>query len=359
MNQFLLVKMSGAEPYERGVQYGQQAVREIMDGIRGYERHFGRSVGMTWEQIRENSERYIPLLEADCPDELAEARGIADGAKVDFKDIMALNCRYEILKLPLKECTSVSVLPEATGTGRTYLAQNWDYRPWVMENSVIVLTDNGRGTRILGITEGGQLVRNGMNNHGVGICANNLTSTSDDGAGIGVPVTFLRRKALNARSFQEADATISGGKRAVSCNYMLASSNGHSIDLETTPAEVFRLEPREGVLTHANHMVAGVAVCTNKGTKFRDVVLRRRIMERHGSIGIPYIMECLKDHERAPGSFTGSEALEAVCTHAPAESYDPDEAWQTIASVVYDLGGGCAYICKGTPCTGAYVKYDL
>lgn len=358
MNSFLLVEMAGADPYERGRQYGRQAIREIHSGIRGYERHFSKSVDMTWEQIRENSGRYIPLLEVECPEELAEARGIADGSGVDFGDIMALNCRYEILKLPAKECSSVSALPEATGTGRTYLAQNWDYRPWVMENSVIISADNGQGTRVLGITEGGQLVRNGMNSHGIGICANNLTSVSD-GAGIGIPVTFLRRKALGAHTFEEADSVISCGKRSVSCNYMLASLDGRAVDLETTPAQIFRMEPTEGVLTHANHMIAGAAACTHKGAKFRDSVLRRRIMERYGSVDIPWIMECLRDHERASGPLSGPDALEAICTHVPMGDYDPDRDWQTIASVIYDLCGGCAYICKGTPCSGSYARHDL
>ena len=50
---------------------------------------------------------------------------------------------------------------------------------------------------------------------------------------------------------------------------------------------------------------------------------------------------------------------EALCTHLPKGEPDPNGVWQTIASVVYDLRAGSAYICKGTPCCGEYLKYDL
>ncbi|MFQ7452443.1 MAG: hypothetical protein ACLRNQ_14775 [Flavonifractor plautii] len=54
----------------------------------------------------------------------------------------------------------------------------------------------------MGVTEAGQLVRNGMNSWGAGLCANNLTSVFDTGD-VGAPVTFVRRKALNSRSFSQ------------------------------------------------------------------------------------------------------------------------------------------------------------
>lgn len=361
MNTFLLVNINSSDPFERGVQYGRQAVEYINNGIECYKQHFEKSVQMSWQTIGGNSSRYIQLLESECIEELMEARGIAEGANVSINDIMALNCRYEILKMKPQECTSASILPQATGVNKTFIIQNWDYRPWVMNNSVIISIDDGKGTKILGLTEAGQLVRNGFNNHGVGICANNLTSTSDND-GIGIPVTFLRRKVLNSKSFSEAANTIANAARAVSCNYMLASSEGIAADFESTPDMIYRVNPVDGVVTHANHLVAGKEVCTNQGKRFRDDYLRNRIMEHIGSVDVETLKQCLSDHKRYPGSadvYPEVDCIEAVCTHVPHGDFDCDKVWQTIASVIYDLNGGCAYICKGTPCSGKYVKYNL
>lgn len=359
-DRFLLVTVNSRDARERGVQYGRQAEALIRRGIENYARHFA-SKGLSWDEIRGRSARYVPLLERTCPRELEEARGIAEGASVSLDDVMALNCRYELLKDKPKECTSASVLREATGSGKTYLAQNWDYRTWVMDNAVIIHIDDGEGTRILGISEAGQLVRNGFNSHGVGICANNLTSTLDGGEP-GIPVTFLRRKLLNSRNFNEAAKIIENAERSVSCNYMLASAEDIAADFEAAPGKVFRLDPEHGIVTHANHFVVGREYCTNHDHQFRDRVLRRLLMERHGSVSLEYIMESLRSHETFPGAadtFPEADCIEAVCTHLPKGEPDFNSVWQTIASVVYDLGAGDAYICKGNPCRGEYVKYSL
>ena len=63
MEQFLLVKMKSADPYERGIQYGEQAAELIARGIEGYRRHFRKSMAKSWEEITEKSALYLPLLE--------------------------------------------------------------------------------------------------------------------------------------------------------------------------------------------------------------------------------------------------------------------------------------------------------
>ena len=95
------------------------------------------------------------------PSFLDEMRGIAQGAGVRFEDILALNCRTEILPAeflgvpatqeenksspridsrPLSaaqrqaasvfgegECTALALKPSASAEGNTWLAQNWDW----------------------------------------------------------------------------------------------------------------------------------------------------------------------------------------------------------------------------------------
>lgn len=365
MATFLHVKIRSADPFERGVQYGEQAKDLIYLGIGGYRRHFAKTLSQPWEEILAKSHLYLKLLERDFPDELAEARGIAEGSGADLDAIMALNCRYEILKLKSlpqgDECTSAAVLPEATRSGGTFLIKNWDYRPWVEDHVVILDIDDMRGTHIVGLTEAGQLIRDGMNSHGVSVCGNNLTSVFDTGE-VGAPVTFVRRKTLSCRNFAQACDVVKNSPRGVSCNILVASAEGRALDMEATPGGVFDLEPAAGVVTHANHMVAGAKYCTNRGSKFRDGVLRRRLMEHHGSLDLESLRASLTDHEMKPGWptwYPESDCLEAVCSHVPYGDGDADKIWKTIASSIYDLNGKTAYICKGCPCQGQFTAYSL
>ena len=167
-DQFLCVKLRGSDPFARGVQYGQQAEVLIHRAIEGYHRQFQRSVGQSWDAVVKRSHYYTDFVNEHYPEEFQEMLGIAEGSGVAVDEIMALNCRYEILKLKLQECTTGAILKEASG-GKVYLLQNWDYRPWVERHAVIVDIDDLQGTHIIGVTEAGQLVRNGMNNHGIGL----------------------------------------------------------------------------------------------------------------------------------------------------------------------------------------------
>ena len=359
-DQFLCVKLRGSDPFARGVQYGQQAEALIRRAIEGYHRQFQKSVGQSWDAVVKRSHYYTDFVNEHYPEEFQEMLGIAEGSGVAVDEIMALNCRYEILKLKLQECTTGAILKEASG-GKVYLLQNWDYRPWVERHAVIVDIDDLQGTHIIGVTEAGQLVRNGMNNHGIGLCANNLTSIYDSGD-IGAPVTFVQRKALNSRCFQEMVDTVTSAKRGVSCNFMLASAENKAVDLETTPQKIYQVQPENGIVTHANHMIAGAAACTNQGTKFRDGVLRRLLQQGNGTLSFSDIREALCNHERFPGAgdtYPESNCIEAVCSHVPHGEYDECKVWKTIASSIYDLTDGVAYICKGCPCENEYQPFPL
>ena len=150
--------------------------------------------------------------------------------------------------------------------------------------------------------------------------------------------------------------------RGVSCNILVASAEGRAVDLEATPGGVFELEPERGIVTHANHMVAGAEYCTNHGSKFRDAVLRRRLLARYGELDLETLRDSLTDHEMKPGwptRYPESDCLEAVCSHVPYGDIDVDKVWKTIASSIYALDSRTAYICKGCPCQGQFTAYSL
>ena len=124
MTKFQLIEVKAPTPYERGVQYGEQASEKICAGIDDYRLLFAETCDMSWETIKKNAMAYVLMVERIFPEIIEEIRGISVGAGVGIDEIMVLNARYEITKFPrLNECTSFAILPEASNDNETYIGQ--------------------------------------------------------------------------------------------------------------------------------------------------------------------------------------------------------------------------------------------
>ena len=347
---FQFIHVKADTPYECGQQYGMQAKAKIHAGVLVYREYFAKTTDKSWDEIKQYAMSYVPVIEETMPEVLEEARGIADGAGVSFDELMVLNCRYEITKFPkTPECTTAAVLPEATREHVTYLVKNWDYKQAVIPNIVILHIEQADGTRILGLTEAGQMLREGFNSHGIGLCNNMIQSVYDDWD-VGIPVTFLRRKVLSCTRFEQARDTLVHAKRSVSNNMMLAGGNGIAVDIEAYPGGANMLAPTGGVLTHANHFVMHQQLDSRIGPKNRDTRLETLLRARQGEIDVPYIMECMKDHEYYP------ESIFAHNSNLPG--YELKD-FMTVASLIIDFAAETAFICAGPPCEGEYIPYRL
>ncbi len=341
------IEIKAQSYYDAGLQYGQQAAAKIRAGVEDYKKVFS-SYDKTWEQIQGFAMDYLPLLGKELPECVEEAKGIADGAGVSLADVMVLNCRYEITKFPKKnECTTATVFPEATREKKTFMIKNWDYRVGIMDNVVVLHITQPDGTKILGIAEAGQMIRDGLNSHGVAIVNNNLQSCHDK-EGMGIPTCFMRRHVLKSKSFDEACDYIRGFTRQVSCNTMVASKD-RALDFEVYPAGADEIAPEQGVLTHANHFVVHPELQILP-TSPRDARLRELFMAKHGQIDVQYIKECMADHENYP---------QALCRHPNNPKQDLAQRTITVACEIYDFQAGEAHICAGPPCTGLFRTYKL
>ncbi len=349
MMNFQLIKVKADTPYERGVQYGYQAKNKIIKGIEGYKNIFDETSDKSWEQIREYADAYIPLIEENMPEIILEAKGIAEGAGVSFRDIMVLNCRYEITKFPImKECTTCAVLPEASAGEKTILVKNWDYRAGIMDNIVILHIEDENEMRILGVAEAGQLIREGFNSYGIGLFNNSLQSVYDNEE-TGIPVTFLRRKVLSCKSYEEAKNLLLTSERSVSNNMLLASKEGKAVDIEAYPKGSNIIEPVRGIITHANHFTLNPELNAIEGSPRGDR-LYELLMADHGSITVDYIKKCMCDHENYP---------KAICRHPSDASIPLFRRSITVASLIVDFDESAIHICAGPPCQGEYIVYRI
>ncbi len=349
VNDLQVIQLDATSPFERGVQYGEQARDKINAGIRYYRKMFDEFYKLGWERALECAMGYSDVSEEFFAEAFEEAHGISHGAEVSFAEIMLLNCRYEITKFPIAdECTSFAVLSDSTRDREVFVGQNWDYYAGILDHIVMIRLEQRNGVEILGLAEAGQLIRNGMNSAGIGLCANSLRSIFDRPIP-GVPSTFLRRRVLNCASLQEAIEVVAGTKSFTSCNVMLASSENAAVDLEIFPNGIHKINPDSGVMTHANHFVSDPSLnkahVSPRGDRLRDL-----LRKQSGDITVSQIEKCLCDHHRFPDS---------ICRH-PSDAEVPLEfRTLTVASVVYGLRSGVAHICCGPPCEGEFNSWEL
>ena len=349
------VYIKSAAPFERGRQHGAQVKEEIEKVCKGYLKSFERK-GYTWEEAGQMAMEYVPYLEEHMPELMDEAKGIAQGAEVDLSTVMILNTRYELLKFKKginnfehNECTCFALQREATTDHCVIGGQNWDNSPFIGENLYVLHIDEENGTKIMGLSEPAQLIRNGMNSHGLSLNCSTLLSTKDV-RGVSVPTNFMRRRILQAKSAGEVEKLMEEFKPCVSLNYVVASAEDQAMVFETTPVENFRIYPARGIVTQANDLMADpsidrfVPADRDHARHFRGQRLNCLLQKKQGEITEEYIKECLKDHYGYP---------ESVCNHAG------DQSLQTIASMIYCVDKGYAWIAWGNPCEAPYEKYEL
>lgn len=113
-------KISGTS-YEIGFQHGQLCKPQVMYTIDCYRRLFKDFANLEWERAKQLSHHFIDIIRDYHAEYLEEIRGLADGAGLDFEDILALNCRSELAyagaylddMFRREGCTSIGVNADA------------------------------------------------------------------------------------------------------------------------------------------------------------------------------------------------------------------------------------------------------
>ena len=128
MESLPLVKVHGG-PYERGLQHG----RQCGDLIRRYPSVLLEAlrVEALWramdvdrplpsrEALLAGAMHFLPSLEKFAPHLVEEVRGIADGARLSFAEVLLVNVRAEVMGLTTVDagCTAFALGRRATADG--------------------------------------------------------------------------------------------------------------------------------------------------------------------------------------------------------------------------------------------------
>jgi isopenicillin-N N-acyltransferase-like protein len=260
-----------------------------------------------------------------------ELAGMAAGADVPLRALLALNARTEVLAgVGPTECSVV-------GAGGL-LAQNWDWHPALAESTVIWISDHGPGWFVT-LTEAGMLAKIGLNDAGLGVCLNMLCSSTDGGHD-GTPIHVLLRQVLaTCRSVDEAVAVLTEAKVSASSAVTVAQPGDvASVELSPGGANVLR----GSVGAHTNHFL-------EPPKAGRDTIESESTVPRLEVVRTAPLLDALRSHDGHPNG---------VCRHV-----DDSVPWAdqvvTVASVVMNLAHLRFHVAAGQPCTHEHVQIEL
>ncbi|MEB4615863.1 C45 family peptidase [Leucobacter sp. M11] len=355
------IRISGTA-YERGFAYGTAAKDRIAKTVSSYRAVYAAYAGLDWAAARDVASGFTPAIEAFEPRYLAELSGLAAGSGFALDEILAINCRTEIMfsglakQMLAGECSAFAALPERTRSGGTLIGQNWDWLPFSTETVVVLEVEQADRPNFVTVVEAGLLAKFGMNSAGLGLATNALVSDRDDGQP-GVPYHLLLRGVLDCSTLAEAMNLLSSHRRASSANYLIASADGFAVDMECLPgrgATAAPLTPSGGYLAHTNHLLS-------PSLRDRDVLLpvqtdtliRLQSIERDLRITTGVSVESLTGALRSHADYPSS-----VCTHVTEGSEKPMNS-MTVASGIMDLSNRRMWLADGQPCLHEHRELDL
>jgi isopenicillin-N N-acyltransferase like protein len=272
---FPILNLTG-NAFQRGYTHGVQARQQVAGSVRCYAALFA-NCGVDWTTAQRRAGRFRDII-AGCGDLIEEIEGIAGGSGLNVNEILALNCRTELLPptflgmdttgsdeakkvntalglFELGECTSFAVDGTRCADGHTRIAQNWDWMGYQRQNVVILRVKHDEGNPwpdYLTVTEAGILAKIGVNEHGVAVGLNILRSNNDRQT-LGIPVHIFQRLALDCKSVDEITALARSIKFCASSNAILGDATGNVASLEYSPDGAALIESDQGVVAHTNH----------------------------------------------------------------------------------------------------------
>jgi isopenicillin-N N-acyltransferase-like protein len=348
-----VIECSGSA-YEIGLQYGVQAKDNINKAISFLVAGLQMSpFKADRETVLACGRKYLANVTAFDPEAVERVRGLADGAEIGFDEALAIHCYTELaIHYPYLAgmCTSFAATGPATSNGITMLGQNIDWHPVTPLDLLRIHHDDGLEQIAISFFGNPCYM---LNSAGIGNCAN--LSLAPMGPLNGhVPLASYLFKAMRQTRFEDAWAILKDSARGVGY-YHLADGRGTIMGIESLHDRYTPLEPRRGLLVHANHYETPEYAAidwakTYIADSFQRAPRLRSLMEEHyGALTPELMMQCLADHDGYPDS---------ICRHVD-ESKPQLHASMSKASFIMLPAERRILICAGPPCENDFLEYAL
>ena len=351
----------------RSRQYGELASVEIARTRDGYERAFAAK-GVAWRDAVTFALGFVPAIERYFPELLVELHGIAEGAGLPFEDVLAMNCRTEILWRAATtkagslapwargECSSFALAPDRTADGNALVGQNWDWLEVLADGVIVLEVERSDAPNYVTIVEAGLLAKTSLNAAGMAIGINTIVCSLDGGAE-GVPFHVLVRAVADAEHVSDVVEVLSTVPRASSGNYIVGSADGAVLCVETAPGDARTVHPliaSNGAVIHTNHFVRtptgghDLAASSMADSFVRYGRLERTVVAAPSPLSVSELRSALSDHTDYPSS---------ICCH-PDERADRAAQWATLVSAIMEPATRTLHLAEGTPCSAPWAAID-
>ena len=374
---FPLLELTG-NPFIRGKMHGQLARVQVTGSVRCYAALFA-SCGISWTEAQQRAAQFHDIIAGCGGGMMEELEGIALGSGFHINEILALNCRTEILPptflgaavvnsdqarrknialglFDLGECTSVAVTGARCADGHTRVAQNWDWVGYQRKNVLALrVKRDDPWPSFLTLTEAGILAKIGVNEAGVAIGLNILRSANDRERA-GIPVHIFQRMALDCANI---DAVITLAKSLIfsaSSNAILGDASGRIGSLEYSPNGASAIAPDQGVVAHTNHF-CDLTLAEKQAPLAQMLTTEPRLASAdHHINGWPdyieniHLQRLLRDESGDSKNATDAASAKygAIC-RSPDPSLPPEAQIETVFGVIIDCDARAMSVAPDVP----------
>ncbi|MDO9222343.1 MAG: C45 family peptidase [Caulobacter sp.] len=256
-----LIPLTGGA-YERGLTHGRVCADEIHQMLNAWRRHVGAS-GDAYREAFRSRTNFLKGFEDHALHLIDELRGIAEGARVPFEQILDLQLldeewwfRQLYPQPPAALPHHCSALALRTAGGGVLVAQNFDGASW-MEGYQRVFhhRDPVTGFDALIFSLPGILALTGVNRQGVAVCVNSLVQL--DGDPCGLPVVGVIRRLLESADHPAAIATLRSVRHASGQTYTIGDHQTFGA-YEVSRSSIVEVSgiPGRPAVCHTNHPLA-------------------------------------------------------------------------------------------------------
>ncbi|MCB9566481.1 MAG: hypothetical protein H6710_04585 [Myxococcales bacterium] len=337
------------DPARRGEAHGELWRAEIAElaAIR-LELTIAKSAMRTADEVLRVAAMHLPILEAYHPELAAEFHGIARGAAIDPALLVVVNHYTDLRDIPRAVlggegagepedggCTAVYI----PGIDAPVLGQTWDMHGTAAPFVRLVRIRPKSGDReLLAFTITGCLGMTGINQDGVAVTINNLTSTD---ARVGVVWPALVRAMLEETSAAAAHQRLMSTMLSSGHHYMIADGNDfYGVETSGQLKVLTQIGARAAHL-HTNHCFDPVLRQREKvattSTTFRRYDLATTLYVQQRPQTAAQLWDFLCSHEGYPRS---------ICSHVDDANGDPSMS-RTCGRMVMDLTRGRVLASQG------------
>ncbi len=301
------------------------------------------------QKLLKRAESALPRHEKFFPDFIAELKGIADGAKVDFSRLFAFNCFEDHCRFRNHEekCTTIFW----KNNENKFIGHNEEEFAADYGKLILVKANLDKKNSFLTLNYPGLLCGDtiSINSHGIIHAIDTIYPKKEYENGFARD--FIGRALLESSSIENSRKIISNFPNFGGLNIMIYSKKEkRGISIETYCRKIVETNLKKSYI-HAVHYISPLLKDIPQESIPISIFKIKRVKELINILkesSFKNIKNILSDHLEFPMS---------ICRH-PVKKGNLESA-ATLASVIINLKDFSYYVSNGNPCINKYSKYKL